>query len=205
MSTCPTVHLDGVRYVSECIRTVQCAGDCSVERCRVPAEVWGDEKNAVTIHENVFDGLEPENQESVAPGISNNFLEPHRGRVDGTNMHKTLEKGGDKIIASNEANIGCVNIIKQNLTSIDICNTQAKCDGDIETNIIILANPNAAMEGNVLPDFDVWMKEMMRDAQTERTQDDGHLHQVQVFYFYSPPAVFKLQRTFLLSDHSVPI
>ena len=24
-------------------------------------------------------------------------------------------------------------------------------------------------------------------------------------FFYSPPAVFKLQRTFLLSDHSVPI
>ena len=29
VSTCPTVHLDGVRYVSECIRTVQCAGDCA--------------------------------------------------------------------------------------------------------------------------------------------------------------------------------
>ena len=32
------------------------------------------------------------------------------------------------------------------------------------------------MEGIVLPDFDVWMEEMLRDVDTERS----HLHHVQV-------------------------
>ena len=47
--------------------------------------VWGGEKNAVTIHESVCDGLGPANQESVVPGIRNNLLESHCGQVDGTN------------------------------------------------------------------------------------------------------------------------
>ena len=35
------------------------------------------------------------------------------------------------------------------------------------------------MEGNILPDFDVWMKEMMMNVGADRTQEDGHLHRVQ--------------------------
>ena len=42
VSTCPTVHLDGVRYVSECIRTVQCAGDCAcMTHIANPESDWG--------------------------------------------------------------------------------------------------------------------------------------------------------------------
>ena len=127
---------------NECIRSAQCAGDCTVELCCVPAVVWGCGENA----EKVSDGLEPSNQESGLPEIKR-CLEPHPGRVEGTNMHETLEKD---------------------------------CDGNTGERIIIHAQPKAAVEGYILPDFDVWMKEMMSNVRTDRIQEDGHLHQVQV-------------------------
>ena len=149
VSTSPTVHMDGKEYVSECVQTVQCAGDCTcIQHITTP--------KSAKIEAKTCRKGEPQTQIKQTIPSQNNVCSARR--YDKPMSDNTLF--GKNILPKKS---------DQTETSIIACS---------EISDMVGANPDLfthPYEGNILPNFYIWVNEMMEDVQTVDSNGGGSL------------------------------
>ena len=155
IATTLTVHSDGIDYVSECVQTVHCAGDCADRQHITTPELKGGGAHIAKTYDNSC-----------------------RKRETKTNLKHTIPsqkyvcaaENNDKTLS--DKNILVNNILRRTIEQSQTSNTSSSKlsdRGDRHDHI------TESYEGDILPNFDIWMKEMMGNIQNEGAGDDSLL------------------------------